>query len=58
MFIFFVNNGKNVERRKQGKQSQFWDDRGAWVGGNHLQNILCKREWKSQVYNIPAREIL
>ena len=30
---YIVDNSVNFERRKEGKQSQFWDDRGSWVSG-------------------------
>ena len=39
---FVVSNEKNVERRKQGKQSQFWDDRGAWVGGSTSRTFYVR----------------
>ena len=51
---FFVNNGKNVERRKQGKQIQFWDDRGAWVGGSTSRTFYVRENGKLK--SIPYRQ--
>ena len=30
---FIIDNANNVDRRRSGLQSQFWDDCGSWVGG-------------------------
>ena len=43
---FVVSNGKSVERRKQGKQSQFWNDRGAWVGGSTSRTFYVRENGK------------
>ena len=42
---FVVSNGKSVER-KQEKQSQFWDDRGAWVGGSTSRTFYVRENGK------------
>jgi len=47
---FVVNNSVNCDRRKQGLQSQFWDDCGAWLswlsGPSNNTTFHCDAEQK------------
>ena len=39
---FVVNNAENLEKRKRGKSSNFYDDRGAWQKGPSSKSIFVK----------------
>ena len=53
---FVVSNEKSVERRKQGKQSQFWNDRGAWEGGSTSRTFYVRENGKLKSSNKDKRK--